>query len=84
MSACVQRVRNKKTGRIYVVVGAATDCTNVREGTPVVLYRRADSVGGLWVRETREFNDKFEPLEGDAPDPCPPPVVSAEAGTSRG
>lgn len=47
-----------KTGNIYNVLelGDVIDCTNSRDGTPVVVYYRE---GKFFVRETKEFKEKF-------------------------
>lgn len=51
-------VRHKKTGNIYErAVGTVIDCTNSRDGTECVLYMRD---GKLFVREAKEFAEKFE------------------------
>lgn len=48
-----------KTGNRYSVWGdIATDATNATEGRKMVIYERHD---GLYVREEREFDDKFRP-----------------------
>ena len=49
---------HKKTGNIYEVISLdATDCTNERDGTQVVIYR---CDGMMFVRERAEFLEKFK------------------------
>ena len=49
---------HKKTGNIYHVLDVkAIDCTNVRDGVKVVIYYRD---GMFFVREKKEFDEKFE------------------------
>lgn len=50
--------RNYKTGKLYVVIGIATDCTNDRDGTQVVLYRE-NGCDAVYVRDLDEFKLKF-------------------------
>ena len=53
--------RNKKTGRIYEVMGDARDCTNSRDGRTVVIYRDPfSSSPSCYVRDLSEFSEKFE------------------------
>ena len=57
--------RHKKTGQHYRRLASGTDCSNARDGTPVVVYRReADPAGPVFVREEDEF---YEMLEGVDP-----------------
>lgn len=53
---------NKKTGNIYNVRGVVTDATNGADGRDMVLYERG---GVLYVRELREFGEKFIFIEGE-------------------
>lgn len=54
--------RHKKTGYEYVALELGIDCTNSRDGLSVVIYHRCGYRIPLYVREMREFNEKFEPL----------------------
>lgn len=54
------KYRNKKNGKIYIVLGEVIDCTNERDGTICVLY---DDRQRLFVREKNEFFEKFEKVE---------------------
>lgn len=45
-----------KTKDLYRVTTIGTDCTNDRDGTPVVVYTRC---GLVFVRELEEFRTKF-------------------------
>jgi hypothetical protein len=60
------RYRNKKNGNVYLRRHDAIDCTNSRDGTPVVVYAPEARPDELFVREMAEFLVKFEPLD-DAP-----------------
>lgn len=58
------KYRHKKTGNIYLVFASAVDCTNSRDGTIVIVYRPAVTGNEhLYVREEREFYEKFEKVE---------------------
>lgn len=50
--------KHLKTGNVYQVLelGNVIDCTNSRDGTPVVIYYRD---GKFFVREAEEFKQKF-------------------------
>lgn len=57
-------VRHKKTGNLYLFLGEVLDCTNARDGTRAALYLRVGDPGApTFVRELREFWEKFEPIE---------------------
>jgi len=58
--------RNRKNGKLYRLLAKAVDCTNERDGLPVVVYAPLDDPGFVSVREEREFQTKFEPAGGDA------------------
>lgn len=53
--------RHNKTGNLYRWLGAATDCTNSRDGTCVVIYSPVSGpkAGHWFVRECKEFCEKF-------------------------
>ncbi|WP_243439778.1 hypothetical protein [Fundidesulfovibrio soli] len=53
--------RNKKNGKLYVLLSKAVDCTNERDGLPVVVYCPRDDPAFVSVREEREFLAKFDP-----------------------
>ncbi len=53
--------RNKKNGKLYVLLARAVDCTNERDGLPVVVYCPRDDPAFVSVREEREFLAKFDP-----------------------
>ena len=57
--------RHKKTGKTYRMLAAGVDCTNVRNGTAVVIYCPNDELNTIYVREKEEFYAKFEALETD-------------------
>lgn len=54
------KYRNKKNGKIYIVLGEAIDCTNKRDGTICILYNDGKK---LFVREKKEFFEKFEKVK---------------------
>lgn len=51
------KYRNKKNGKIYIVLGEVTYYTNKQEGTICILYNDGKR---LFVREKKEFFEKFE------------------------
>jgi len=55
---------HKKTGKIYRHLAIATDCTNSRDGIPVVVYCPDDDEHTIYVREANEFEEKFEIIGG--------------------
>lgn len=59
----MRKFKNKKTGDIYIFVAAGIDCTNSRDGTPVVVYYQDNKENTIFVREESEFYEKFEPIE---------------------
>lgn len=54
------KYKNKKNGKIYIVLGTVIDYTNEREGTICILYNDGKK---LFVREKNEFFEKFEKVE---------------------
>ena len=52
---------NTKTRAPYRIIAQAVDCTNARDGTPVIIYCNYD--GELFVREAREFHEKFTTID---------------------
>lgn len=52
---------NNKNGREYQVIKEAIDCTNERDGLIVVVYICKEAKGKLFVREKKEFLNKFSP-----------------------
>lgn len=58
MELKIKTAVHKKTGNEYqVIANEAIDCTNERDGTPVVIYYRD---GKFFVRDKTEFIEKFE------------------------
>ncbi len=51
---------NKKNGKRYFVIARGIDCTNERDGTPVIVYSPEDKPDLVCVREEKEFNAKFD------------------------
>lgn len=56
---------HKKTGNIYRLLAFATDCTNIRDGENVIVYRLEDNAHDIYVRNAKEFNEKFKIYETD-------------------
>jgi len=55
-----KRVRHKKRGTEYTIIGVGRAQGELSDEDPVVLYR-GDADGGLWVRHQAEFSDgRFE------------------------
>lgn len=52
---------HKKTGKRYLMLAHGIDCTNSRDGVPVVIYCPDDDENTIFVRERDEFYEKFEP-----------------------
>ena len=59
MSYC----KNKKTGNIYRLLAFAIDSTNQRDGLKVVVYCPDNNEHSIFVREEKEFFNKFEITE---------------------
>ena len=49
--------RNKKKGNDYIYLGECLNCTNAQDGQDMIVYARD---GLLFVREKKEFFEKFE------------------------
>jgi len=59
--------RNRKNGKRYRLLHHAVDCTNARDGRPVVVYCPEDRPDFVCTRDREEFEIKFEPIgEGQA------------------
>jgi len=52
---------NRKNGKRYIVIAEGIDCTNARDGTPVIVYHPEDTPELVCVREKAEFLVKFDP-----------------------
>jgi hypothetical protein len=50
---------NKKNNKEYCVIDQAIDCTNDRDGLEVVIYTTKTAPGKFFVREKKEFLEKF-------------------------
>ena len=57
------RWKHNKTGRIYSLIAQAIDCTNSRDGTPVIIYSPEDAPENLYIREVGEFETKFTQIQ---------------------
>ena len=49
-------IHNKTGNKYQVLTTVAIDCTNCRDGTPVVVYTDGKKI---FVRESKEFFEKF-------------------------
>jgi hypothetical protein len=58
-----QLYRNKKKQSLYRVLHHAIDCTNERDGTKVVVYTNVEGEPLVFVREEKEFQEKFERVD---------------------
>ncbi len=56
--------RNKKKQTLYRVLHRAVDCTNARDGTPVIVYTPVEGEPLVFVRDEAEFLEKFEEWRG--------------------
>ena len=54
-----KKYKNKKTGKIYILLREIFDATNGREGKTVVLYIEPVQLR-MYVRDATEFLEKFE------------------------
>lgn len=54
--------RHKRTGNLYRIEGAASNATNAQNGQAMLLYRR-EGEKTVYVREFREFMDKFKDMK---------------------
>lgn len=52
--------RHKKTGNIYRHLSFGLDCTNERDGTPVIIYQPIHNSEVVYVRTQVEHKEKFE------------------------
>ena len=55
---------HNKTNKVYAVMGKAVNCTNSQEGQTMVMYMAGDFQGPMFVREIKEFVEKFTLLVG--------------------
>lgn len=64
--------RHHKTGNLYRHLAFAVDCTNTRDGTPMVIYCPLDNGHSIYVRDKAEHEQKFEIMATkDIPDAGP-------------
>lgn len=59
----MKRYTHIKTGSIYIVTGEVINATNEVDGQVMVLYSNVR--GQQFVKEKKEFEEKFTPLPGD-------------------
>lgn len=56
--------QNIKTSQRYRTSGVVTNATNAENGQRMVVYRStSEDDGDVFVREAREFLEKFKPLD---------------------
>lgn len=55
---------NKKTQQDYIVVDLAIDATNRYDSESVVVYKQAGTASPTFVREYKEFLEKFSKSYG--------------------
>ena len=57
--------RHIKTGKMHIKTGVAINATNAQDGELMVCYhsKEKDPTGRHFVRNRREFMDKFEPID---------------------
>ena len=58
------RYKNKKTGNTYIRLANGIDATNSRNGLAVMVYCPEDNGNSIFVRDEKEFYEKFEIVEG--------------------
>lgn len=58
--------RHKKTGTVYRKINDAIDCTNIRDGTHVVVYTCDTATTSIFVRDAKEFEREFERIPSSA------------------
>lgn len=56
-------VRHIKTGNKYWFLNTVTDATNARDGNKLALYYSDKVASVMYVRDLKEFMEKFEVLE---------------------
>ncbi len=56
--------QNLKTNKFYKIYNKAIDATNERDGTRVIVYY--SQRGELFVREEKEFRQKFEHIASES------------------
>jgi Protein of unknown function (DUF1653). len=49
-----------KTGNLYKILHQAIDCTNSRDGTKVIIYSKVGEEEKVYVRDEKEWEEKFE------------------------
>ena len=52
--------RNKKNGKLYTRIGEVEDQTNETIGRHMVVYCLSNSGNKIYVREKKNFEEKFE------------------------
>jgi len=55
--------RNNKNQNLYKILHHATDCTNSRDGTKMVVYCPVDRLEQVFVRDEAEFMVKFTQID---------------------
>ncbi len=70
-----------KTGKTYLLLATGVDCTNSRDGTAVAIYCPDDDQHTIYVRDLKEFDDRFTaklPMSSNAGNNAPPKAVAVD------
>ena len=54
--------KNKKNEKVYRIIGRVINATNAQDGQVMFLYEQTENRGKLFVREEKEFFEKFEKI----------------------
>jgi len=61
--------RNKKTGNLYIIIDKVKNATNSVTGNKIMyLYAEVGKLDTKFVRETMEFEEKFEFVSSTPPE----------------
>ena len=53
--------KHLKTGKVYILLGIGTDCSNSGEEGQYAIYKNQES-DNIFLREWYEFNEKFKEI----------------------
>lgn len=54
------KYKHIKSGKTYIAIGVALNATNGKNNQIMVVYK--DHSGTMYVRENKEFHEKFKPI----------------------
>ena len=74
------KYKNKKTGEIYELLDHALNATNGHAGQAMTIYAKEGNYDTVYVRESKEFNEKFELLKTE---PVNSPEPQQKAASAR-